>query len=72
MDTLRHKEGYFQCSVCGNIHKEYCDEVINLDNDIYYATVCPKCRQMRKHLDVGQDKSEISYYYDVTLDSRYY
>ena len=72
MDTLRHKENYFQCIHCGDIHKEYSDEVIDLENQIHYVTVCPKCRQMRKHLDVGESESEIGYYADWTLDKRYY
>lgn len=72
MDTLRHKESYYQCVQCGNIHKEYDDEIIDTQTDIYYVTVCPKCRQMRKHLDVGREESDIIYYADITLDKRYY
>ena len=72
MDTLRHKENYFQCMHCGNIHKDYADEVIDLENEIHYVTVCPKCRGLRKHLDVGDNESEIGYYVDITLDERYY
>ena len=50
----------------------YSDEVIDLENEIHYVTVCQKCRQMRKHLDVGESESEIGYYADWTLDKRYY
>ena len=51
---------------------DYADEVIDLENEIHYVTVCPKCRQMRKHLDVGREESDIIYYADITLDKRYY
>ena len=72
MDTLRHKEELFQCTTCGNIHKEYSDEVINLDNDVYYATVCGHCRGVTKHLWIGSDESEKYELYDPVKDSRYY
>ena len=72
MDTLRHKEGYFQCAVCGNIHREYMDEVIDTNTDIFYATVCSRCRKVQKHLFVGLDTSDIYELYDNTLDERHY
>lgn len=72
MDTLRHKENYFQCTCCGNIHKEYSDEVIDLKNDIYYATVCSHCRGVTTHLWVGEVEEDIYELCDNTLDSRFY
>ena len=72
MDTLRHKEELFQCTICGNIHKDYSDEIIDLDNDVYYATVCGHCRGVTKHLWIGSDESEQYALYDPVLDSRYY
>ena len=72
MDTLRHKESYYQCVQCGNIHKEYDDEMIDLDTDIYYATTCRSCRELTKHLCVGDTEDEIYELYDNTLDSRFY
>ena len=72
MDTTRHKESYYQCVQCGNIHKEYDDEMIDLDTDVYYATVCSHCRGVTKHLWVGENESEKYSLYDPVLDSRYY
>ena len=72
MDTLRHKESYYQCVQCGNIHKEYDDEMIDTQTDLYYATVCSHCRGVTTHLWVGENESEIYELYDNTLDSRYY
>ena len=72
MDTKRHKEGYFQCAVCGNIHREYMDEVIDTNTDIFYATVCSRCRKVQKHLFVGENESEIIELYNPVLDLRYY
>ena len=72
MDTLRHKESSYQCIRCGNIHKAYDDEMIDLDTDIYYATVCSHCRDVTMHLFVGDIEDEIYELYDNTLDCRYY
>lgn len=72
MDTKRHKQEWFQCTTCGNIHKDYSDEVINLKNRVYYATVCSHCRGVTKHLWVGDREDEIYALYDPVLDSRYY
>lgn len=72
MDTKRHKQEWFQCTTCGNIHKDYTDEIINLKNGVYYATVCQSCRGVTRHLWVGENEDEIYELYDSTLDSRYY
>lgn len=72
MDTLENKELYYQCIKCGNIHRVKIDKVYDLGDDIYYATICPKCKEMRKHLFVGESEDEKYLYYDITLDSRYY
>lgn len=72
METLLHNEEYYQCTECGHIHRAQVDKVIDLDDDLYCATYCPKCKEITKQLWVGEDKDEISYYYDVTMDRRYY
>lgn len=72
MDTLNNKERYYQCIKCGNIHRVNIEKTFDLGDDIYYAAVCPECREMRKHLFVGKSEDEKYLYYDVTLDSRYY
>ena len=72
MEDLKCLEQFYQCNQCGEIHRSYIKKVKDLNNDIYYETYCPKCQEVVKHLWVGQDEGEISYYYDVTLDKRYY
>ena len=72
MVGLTCNEQYYQCVTCGGIHCSDADKIIDLDDYIYYETYCPTCRGVTKHLWVGQDESEINYYYDVTLDKRYY
>lgn len=72
MEELKYYDQLYQCNRCGDIHRSYINKVKDLDNCIYYETFCPKCRGVEKHLWVGQNESEISYYYDVTLDERYY
>ena len=69
MDTL---ERNYQCTKCGKIHRVKIDKTFDLDDGIYYLTYCSRCKEMVRHLDVGANNSEISYYYDVTLDERYY
>ena len=68
MDTL---ERNYQCTKCGKVHRVNIKKIYDLDDGLYYATYCPACKEVVKHLDVGLDE-EISYYYDVTLDERYY
>ena len=72
MDTLGHETRNYQCIKCGDIHNADINKVFDLGDDIYYATYCPACRGVVKHLDVGEDESEIYELYDNTLDSRYY
>jgi hypothetical protein len=72
MDTLGHETRNYQCIKCGEIHSVEINKVYNLDDDIYYATYCPCCKEVVKHLDVGIDKNEIYELYDVVLDSKYY
>ena len=71
MDTLGHETRDYQCIKCGKIHNVEICKVYNLDDDIYYATYCPACRGVEKHLDLGADK-DIYYWADPILDKRYY
>lgn len=71
MDTLRQEANY-QCTVCGEIHSTRMDKVIDLGDDIYYATVCPHCRGVMTHLWVGDNDEDKYLWADVTLDKRYY
>ena len=72
MERLTCNEQYYQCSGCGYIHRAQVDKVIDLKNDLYYATYCPKCKEITKQLWVGEDESEVYALYDNTLDIRYY
>ena len=72
MNTLGHETRDYQCINCGKIHSVNTNKVFDLDDDIYYATYCPCCREVVKHLDVGADESDKYLYYDPVLDSRYY
>lgn len=72
MDTLGHETRYYQCIKCGKIHNVENNKRYDLGDDIYYATYCSACRGVTKHLDVGEDKSELSYWVDPVLDERYY
>ena len=72
MNTREHKEANYQCIECGNIHLACTDKVIDLCDNIYYATVCPHCRDVTKHLWVGENDDDKYLWMDTVLDSRYY
>lgn len=72
MDTIRQETQDYQCIKCGGIHSVDINKVFDLGDDIYYAVYCPKCRGLRKHLDLGTDKSDKYLYYDPILDEKMY
>lgn len=72
MEELKYYKQLYQCNQCGEIHRSYIKKVKNLGNDIYYETYCPKCREVVKHLWVGQDESDIYMLADPIMDKRYY
>jgi ribosomal protein L44E len=72
MERLNCNEEYYQCAECGNIHRAQVDKTIDLDDDLHYATYCPKCKKVTKQLWVGEDKSDKYIYMDIVLDERYY
>lgn len=66
------KQYNYQCTQCGDIHLEYSDRIIDLKDDIYYKLVCPVCREMHKHLFVGETIEDRYLWADPVLDARYY
>lgn len=67
---MREIEGgtYLQCCNCGEIFRvkrKYKDEAL------YIKSLCSRCGN-RKALNLGEDKSDIYLYYDVTKDDRYF
>ena len=72
MNTLGHETRDYQCINCGEIHSVNKNKVFDLGDDVYYATYCPVCRGVEKHLDLGDDKSERYHWADPVLDKRYY
>lgn len=71
MERLNN-EALYQCSECGHIHRARVDKVIDLDNDLHYATYCTKCKEVTKQLWVGEDETDKYLYMDIILDQRYY
>jgi ssDNA-binding Zn-finger/Zn-ribbon topoisomerase 1 len=69
MDTL---ERNYQCTKCGKIHRVKINKVWDLDDEIYYETYCPKCAEMVKHLDVGENELDMYELYDPVMDKRMY
>lgn len=65
------KKAQFQCMHCGTLH--WIEDPPNInDNELYVTLKCGHCRQMAKHLWVGEQDEDKYIYYDVTKDSRYY
>ena len=72
MERLTCNEQYYQCAECGEIHAVRIDKAVDLCDCTYYAVYCPVCRDVVKHLCVGQNESDIYLLYDNNLDKRLY
>ena len=72
MGLLQEVQSNYQCVNCGHIHHVQADNVIDLGDDLYYATYCPECRDVVKHLWVGDNEVDKYMYMDIDLDQRYY
>ena len=64
------KQSIWQCQRCGNLKKT--KENIDITDDLYTEMKCPKCRGDTPHLFCGNDEIDISYYYNLNIDPRYY
>lgn len=65
----KKKDGsYVQCLNCGKIY--IIERNISIDISIVKSE-CPRCHYGRG-LNCGNDKDEIYYFYDSSLDERYY
>ena len=63
---------WVQCQACGKLHKIKNKDASISDDALYIQLHCPHCRDSTKHLNCGEDETEIYYYYNVNLDPRYY
>ena len=63
---------FVQCQVCGKLYRAKSEDVSISDEDLYIKIFCPKCRDDTDHLWCGENETEIYYYYNANLDSRYY
>ncbi len=59
---------YVQCRYCGNIY--YLEQDVSIDEFIIDAE-CPECGY-EKALNCGENRDDIYYYMDTTLDPRFY
>ena len=59
---------YIQCLNCGNIY--ITERKVPISVSIVKCE-CPRCHH-GKGLNCGDDKDEVYYYYDPSLDERYY
>ena len=64
---------WVQCKCCGSLHSVKQNNVSMSDDDLHTDPIyCPKCRGGTKHLLIGQDKEDVYWLGDNTLDERYY
>lgn len=64
---------WVQCQNCGKLHRVKSKDASISNDGLYTEPIwCPKCRDGTKHLNCGEDETEIYYYYNANLDSRYY
>lgn len=67
------KTVWVQCQTCGELHKVNSNDASISDDDLYTEPIwCPRCRDGTKHLNCGEDETDIYIYYNTNLDSRYY
>jgi hypothetical protein len=64
---------WVQCQKCGKLHRVKSKDASISDDDLYTEPLwCPRCRDGTKHLNCGEDDTEIYMYYNANLDSRMY
>lgn len=66
------QRNYYQCIHCGDIHVTNTDKVWDLGDNIYYASYCPCCRKITKHLWVGEEQLDVYELADSSLDERWF
>ena len=65
------QKAQFQCINCGHLH--WIEDPPNIDEDELYTKIrCSRCQRTVNHLWVGTESGDEYWYYDVTLDSRFY
>ena len=68
MRTKKEDCSYIQCLSCGNIY--IMERKVSTSVSIVKCE-CPKC-YYGKGLNLGNKEEDLYYFYDPTLDSRYY
>lgn len=60
---------WLQCTQCGEIY--FVDQKVPIDK-LYVTSVCARGCGCEQALNLGDDESEIYYYYNSNLDERFY
>ena len=68
MSGAKEQGTWLQCAHCGKIY--HVDQKVPIDK-LYIESVCARCG-CGQALNLGDDESEIYYYYDSNLDERFY
>lgn len=59
---------WMQCTTCGKIHK--IPDTFPIE-ELYVEINCPSC-DSHVGLNLGSEKEDLYYFYNVTLDDRYF
>ena len=68
MDGVTKQGSWIQCQECGHIH--YVEDNVPIEK-MYTTSICPRCGE-KKGLNCGRDKNDIYYFYNPSLDERFY
>lgn len=64
---------WVQCTNCGALHRVKVQDASISDDDLYTKPIyCTHCRDGTKHLLIGENREDVYWLGDNTLDERFY
>lgn len=64
------KEQWFQCQLCGSLHKEKIH--FDIEDDLFVELKCRHCKNYTQHIWVGEHPEDAYVYGNANIDPRYY
>ena len=69
MKGVEQQGTWIQCQTCGKVY--YIEEHVPID-ELYTASICPRCGEYGYGLNCGSDQNEIYIYINENFDPRFY
>ena len=64
---------WVQCAKCARLCRVKSKDALISDDDLYITELyCSRCRDSTKHLFIGENKEDIYWFGDNSLDERYF